>query len=117
MAARGGEEPRPTTSVLASSHDMAGGFNVSPFVNVALDYKGGGKRITKVWRFDPYYINYYTLTGLEKELLTFFPEISVKNLGLTIYYRDSFAGMIKLESDSDLVVWIHIAASMCIHRI
>ena len=112
MAGRGGEEPGPSTSGLASGHDMSGGFNVSPFVKVALDYRGGDKRITKVWRFDPYYINYYTLTGVEKELLTFFPEISVKNLGLTIFYRDSFAGMIKLESDSDLVVWIHIAASM-----
>lgn len=30
--------------------------------------------------------------------------ISAKNLGLTIYYRDSFAGMIKLESNSDIMV-------------
>ena len=72
MAGRGGEEPGPSTSGLASGHDMSGGFNVSPFVKVALDYRGGDKRITKVWRFDPLYQLLY-FDGSRKGTFNFLP--------------------------------------------
>jgi len=57
----------------------------------------------KVWRFDPELISSYKLEEAEKEILSLFPDISAKsNVRIRLSYKDSFVGIISLESDGDL---------------
>ena len=64
----------------------------------------------KVWRFDPELISSYKLEEVEEEILKLFPDISAKsNVGIRLSYKDSFVGVINLESDGDLRVRLIIA--------
>ena len=48
----------------------------------------------------------YTLVQVKKEILEYFPDIAAKNLGINLHYRDSFVGLICIDSDKDLQVCI-----------
>jgi len=74
---------------------------------VALVYKegsAGSARVAKVWWFFGRIVETYTLTKVKKDFLEYFPEIAAKNLGLNVYYHDSFVGFISIDSDKDLQV-------------
>ena len=61
---------------------------------------------TKVWRFNPSSVDTLTLRAVEDEFIRYFPSILEKtpSVGVSMYYKDSFVGEIKLESDRDLQV-------------
>ena len=62
----------------------------------------------RVWRFNPTFIDILTLTlrVVEDELIHYFPSIlkKIPSVGISLCYKESFVGAIKLESDMDLQV-------------
>jgi len=78
------------------------------YVKVAIVYRGRGKRnedlTTKVWWLDPNAIHLYTSDMVEQQLLQYFPSIQQKGYGVSLYYKDSFVGEVKVDSDEDLQV-------------
>ena len=46
----------------------------------------------------------YTLAQVKKEILEYFRDIAAKNLGVNLHYRNSFVGLISIDSDKDLRV-------------
>ena len=75
-------------------------------IKVALAYKTGQQHIAKVWRFFGRTFESYTLAQVKKEILEYFPDIAAKKLGINLHYRDSFVGLICIDSDKDLQVCI-----------
>ena len=75
-------------------------------IKVALAYKNeqNKQRVAKVWRFFTRTLESYTLTQVKEELLEYFPEIAARHLTLKLSYRDSFVGMISIDTDKDLQV-------------
>ena len=75
-------------------------------IKVALAYKHeqNKKRVAKVWRFYTRSLDSYTLAQVKEELLEFFPDIAARHLTLKLHYRDSFVGMINIDTDKDLKV-------------
>jgi len=43
----------------------------------------------------------YTLAQVKKEILGYFPDIAAKNLRVNLHCRDSFVGLISIDSDKD----------------
>ena len=76
-------------------------------IKVALAYKAGQQHVAKVWRFFGRTFESYTLAEVKKEILEYFPDIAAKNLGVKLHYRDSFVGLISIDTDKDL----HVATS------
>ena len=75
-------------------------------IKVALAYKAGQQHVAKVWRFFGRTFESHTLAQVKKEILEYFPDIAAKNLGVNLHYRDSFVGLISIDSDKDLQVYI-----------
>jgi len=73
-------------------------------VKVIIVYNNEGQCCTKVWRFYPDILDTYKLENMRKELIEFFPSIVRRRLGISLSYKDSLAGSITLETDSDLQV-------------
>lgn len=77
-------------------------------IKVAVAYRNRGEQnedfTRKIWRFDPSTKHLYTLDVVEQQLLQYFPSIQQKGYGLSLYYKDSFVGEVKVESDGDLQV-------------
>ena len=75
-------------------------------IKAALAYKDEQKstRVAKVWRFYTRMLDSYNLVTVKEELLEYFPEIAARHLTLKLHYRDSFAGMIGIDTDKDLKV-------------
>ena len=63
-----------------------------------------GKCIYKVWRFNPICLGLYKLDRVRAEIMEFFPSISKQRLEILLSYNDSLAGLVTLETDSDLQV-------------
>ena len=75
-------------------------------IKVALAYKHeqSSTHIVKVWRFYSRMLDSYNLAKVKEELLEYFPEIAARHLTLKLNYRDSFVGMISIDTDKDLKV-------------
>ena len=85
-------------------------------IKVALAYKDEQKstRIAKVWRFPSYtqMLDSYNLATVKEEFLEYFPEIAARHFTLKLHYRDSFVGMISIDTDKDLKVRSYIMLFM-----
>ena len=75
-------------------------------IKVALAYKHeqSSTHVAKVWRFYSRMLDSYNLAKVKEELLEYFPEIAARHLTLKLNYRDSFVGMISIDTDKDLKV-------------
>ena len=56
----------------------------------------GQSVVKKVWRFDPRRLQDYTRSKVEQELIDLFPDVSRKNLKLSLWYEDDLAGEVGL---------------------
>ena len=71
-------------------------------LKVAIELHQGEESTKKIWRFNADAIHKYSRNVVEAEILSLFPVIHAKGLGLYLYHFDEIAGKIHIESDGDL---------------